>query len=58
MIYPKFLYLLGAFGVDGVLVFYPLRGQVLGVQDPWVRPCCLLCLPGVQIGYCVEWLVE
>ena len=54
MIDPKFLHKLGAFGVDSVPVFYPLHGQVLGVQDQSFCPCRPHCQLGVQISCCVE----
>ena len=54
MIYPKCLYTLGAFGVDGVPAFYPLHGRVLGVQDQCFRTCRPHCQLGVQISCCVD----
>ena len=54
MIVPKFLYTLGAFGVDGVPAFFPLHGRVLGVQAQSFCSRCPHCQLGVQIGCCVE----
>ena len=53
MIDPKFLYMLGDSGVDGVPVFYLLHGQVLGVQANGFRRRPHRQL-GVQTGCCIE----